>query len=160
MKTTPVDSKNEKLDPNEILIIAAHQNKKLAEEYKKKSKKSDGISAERLLHTVYVHELQNTSLIRLKEGNTLFSITPLPHRVGVVSVYNGDVEKNIPNNVLETFMAAQKLGFDFLIFAAVDIKAAYVDSAFAKYKEKNKKMTKKSHNGEAVIFVRLCEQRD
>lgn len=160
MKTTPVDSKHEDLDPAEILIIAAHQNKKQAEEYKKRSKKSDGVSAERLLHTIYVEELRNPSLVRLKEGNTLFTITPLPQRVGVVSVYNGDVEKNIPSNIVETFTAAQKLGFDFLIFTPDDIKPSFVDSAFAKYKEKDKKMTKKSQDGTAMIFVRLCKQRD
>lgn len=159
MKTQLVDSKKESLDPNEILIVAAHQNKKQAQEYKKQAKKSDGISAERLLYTIYVKEIQNPSLVRLKEGNTLFCITPLPQRVGVVGVYNGDVDKNIPQNIVETFVAAQKLGFDFLIFAADDIKPSFVDSAFSKYKEKDKKMTKRSQNGAPLIFVRLCKQR-
>lgn len=160
MKTQLVDSKKDKLDPNEILIIAAHQNKKTAELYKKKAKNSDGISAERLLYTVYVKEIQNPSLVRLQEGNTLFSIAPLPHRVGMASVYNGDTENNLKQNMIEVFVAAQKLGFDFLIFSAEEIKSSYLDAAFAGYKEKNKKMTKKSHNGSALVFIRLCEQRD
>ncbi len=160
MKTQLVDSKKESLDPNEILIIAAHKNKKLAQEYKKQAKKSDGISAERLLYTIYVKEIQNPSLVRLKEGNTLFSIAPMPQRVGVVSIFNGDTEKNLKQNLVETFVAAQRLGFDFLIFSAEEIKSSYLDAAFASYKEKNKKMTKKSYEGSALIFIRLCEQRD
>lgn len=160
MQTSLVNSKDKKLSPAEILIIAAHQNKKLANEYKARSKKSDGISAERLLHTIYVKEIQDPSLIRLQEGNTLYSIIPLPHRVGLVSLYNGDVEKNLANNALEVLNAAHKLGFDILVFKNDDVKAPTLDSAFSKYKNPDKKMSKKSENGETVIAIRLGKQRD
>lgn len=160
MKTELVDSKHEKLDPNEILIIAAHQNAEDAKRAKKSSKKSDGISPERLLYTIYVEEVRNPSLVRIQEGNSLYVISPMPNRVGFLRTYNADTPKNYIRNGVEFMQAAYKLGFDFLVMQLHNKTSPMLDASFSRYKNPDKKMSKKAAKGFVVASIALGKQRD
>ena len=116
MNVTLVDSKKKKLQPGDILVVAAHQNKVPANEMKAQSKKSEGISPARLLYTAYVQEIQNPSLIRIQENNTLFVIHPVKDRVGVLRMFNGDTLNNLPSNIATFFESAYKIGADILMY--------------------------------------------
>lgn len=159
MKTQVTDSKQEKLDPNEILIIAAHQNKDDAKRLAKQAKKSEGISPERLLYTVYVEEIRNPALVRIQEGNTLFVISPMPERVGFLRVYNADTAKNYINNCVEFASAAYKVGFDVLVAQLHHRSALILDASYSKYKNPDKKLSKKSYKGGVVAAWALGKKR-
>lgn len=159
MKTELTDSKTHKLTPQEILIIAAHQNKEDAARASKAAKKKDGISPERLLYTIYVSEIQNPSLIRIQEGNSLYVITPAPHRVGFLRTYNADTPKNYMRNGVEFMKAAYKLGFDVIVMDLHNKTSTMLDASFARYKNPDKKMSKKPHDGGVVAALALGKKR-
>lgn len=160
MKTEPTDSKKEKLTPQEILIIASHQNKQDADRIYKEAKKVDGVSKERLLYTIYLSEMQNPSLVRIQEGNTLFVIAPMPHRVGFLRAYNGDTARNYINNCVEFAEAAYKIGFDVLVAQLHERSALVLDASYNKYKNPDKKLSKKPYNGGVIASWALGKKRD
>lgn len=108
-----VDSKQHMLDPNDILIAAAHDVNFKSEKLDK-SAKEHGMSSERLKYIYMLKLFQNPKVIRIREGNTLFIIHPLANRAGYFESFNGDTYPNYINNAIQFFYAARKIGFDFL----------------------------------------------
>ena len=105
------------LNESDIVIVAAHMAD--PSEVKKEANKL-GVSSERLLYTIYVQEMQNPALIRIRDGNTLFTIAALPERYGYVSMYNGDIDKNVATNFSQFLQAAYKMGFNVLFVKCGD----------------------------------------
>lgn len=105
------------LSESDIVIVAAHMAD--PSEVKKEANKL-GVSSERLLYTIYVQEMQNPALIRIRDGNTLFTIAALPERYGYVSMYNGDIDKNVATNFSQFLQAAYKMGFNVLFVKCGD----------------------------------------
>jgi hypothetical protein len=61
-----------------------------------------------------IKEYSDPRLIRVRAGNTLFTIAAFPNRVGYVRSYNGDTAENYVNNLAEFADAARRMGFDVL----------------------------------------------
>jgi hypothetical protein len=110
----PVSSKEHMLEPTDIFVVAAHEDKKSQEMMVAGAKKAK-ISTERMLYTVMIHEYSNKGLIRIRAGNTLFTIAAFEGRVGLVRSYNGDTAENFVENMHQFMESARKLGFDFLV---------------------------------------------
>lgn len=113
-----VNSKKTMLNESDIVIVAAHMTD--PDQEIKDSAKQNGVSAERLLYTIYLQQMQNPGLIRIREANTLFTIAALEGRTGLVFMYNGDTPENVVNNFLEFLKAAYKMGFNILVVKCVD----------------------------------------
>jgi hypothetical protein len=113
-----VNSKETMLNENDIVIVAAHMSEPTQEI--KDAAKQHGVSAERLFYTIYLQQMQEPSLIRIREANTLFTITALENRTGFVFMYNGDTKENVANNFLEFLKAAYTMGFNILAVQCVD----------------------------------------
>jgi lysophospholipase L1-like esterase len=64
--------------------------------------------------------MQNPALIRIRDGNTLFTIAALENRYGYVAMYNGDTENNVATNFAQFTQASYKMGFNMLIVNCVD----------------------------------------
>lgn len=102
------------LNPTDIFLVAAHEDKygqKIVADGAKKAH----VSSERMLYTTMINLYSNKGLMRIREGNTLFTIAAFKGRVGVVQSYNGDTAKNYIENMHQFMLAARKLGFDFLV---------------------------------------------
>ena len=110
----PVSSKEHMLKPTDIFVVAAHEYKQGIEQCKEAAKKMH-VSPERLSYSMMIKEYSEPQLIRVRAGNTLFTIVALPHRVGFVRGYNGDTAENYISNLGEFFGAARKMGFDVLV---------------------------------------------
>lgn len=114
MNVYPVDSKKHMLNPQDILLVAACEEQFDISRIEAASKKA-GMSPERLRYTLLIQEYSNPKLLRVRAGNTLFTIVPFPNRTGFVRAYNGDTGQNFINNLVEFFDAARKMGFDQLL---------------------------------------------
>ena len=101
------------LKPEDIFVVAAHEYKDGIKEIEAKAKKH-GISAERMSYAIMVDQYSDKRLLRIREGNTLFTILALPDRVGYVRGYNGDTAENYVQNMIVFFEAARNLGFETL----------------------------------------------
>ena len=110
----PVSSKEHMLNPTDIFAVAAHEYKDGIRAIAASAKKH-GISPERMSYSIMVKEYSDPRLIRIRAGNTLFTIAALPHRVGFVRGYNGDTAENYIDNLVEFFDCARKMGFDTLM---------------------------------------------
>ena len=110
----PVSSKEHMLEPTDIFVVASHEDKKSQEMMVAGAKKA-GISTERMLYTVMLNEYGNKGLIRIRAGNTLFTIAAFEGRVGLVRSYNGDTAANFVENMHQFLESAQKMGFDTLL---------------------------------------------
>jgi hypothetical protein len=109
----PVSSKEHMLNPTDIFVVAAHEYKEGIERAKKSAKKAH-ITPERLSYSIMIKEYSDPRLIRVRAGNTLFTIAAFPNRVGYVRSYNGDTAQNYVNNMAEFTDAARRMGFDVL----------------------------------------------
>ena len=110
----PVSSKEHMLSPTDIFVVAAHEYKAGIEECREAAKKAH-ITAERMSYSVMIKEYSDPRLLRVRAGNTLFTIAAMPHRVGFVRGYNGDTAENYIANMGEFFQAARTMGFDILV---------------------------------------------
>jgi hypothetical protein len=110
----PVSSKEHMLSPTDIFVVAAHEYKDGIENCKEAAKKAH-ITAERMSYSVMIKEYSDPRLLRVRAGNTLFTIAAMPHRVGFVRGYNGDTAENYIANMGEFFQAARTMGFDILV---------------------------------------------
>ncbi len=110
----PVSSKQHMLKPTDIFVVAAHEYKAGIEQCKEAAKKAH-VSAERLSYSIMIQEYSDPRLIRIREGNTLFTIAAMPHRVGFVRSYNGDTADNFINNIIIFVKCARKMGFDVIV---------------------------------------------
>jgi hypothetical protein len=114
MNIHPVDSKKTMLKPQDIFAVAAHEYKPGIEASAEAAKKA-GVSPERMSYAIMISEYSDPRLIRIRAGNTLFTIVALPDRMGFVRGYNGDIAPNYINNMIELAQAARKMGFDTLL---------------------------------------------
>jgi len=112
-----VSSKEHMLNPTDIFVVAAHEDKYSQKIFEKAAKKAH-VSNERMLYSVLIKEYSHKGLIRIRDGNTLFTIAALEGRVGFVRSYNGDTASNYIENMHQFMAAARKMGFDFLIATA------------------------------------------
>ena len=110
----PVSSKEHMLQPTDIFAVAAHEYKEGLAESAKAAKKI-GVSPERLSYSIMIKAYSDPRLIRIRAGNTLFTIAAMPNRVGFVHGYNGDTGENYIQNMIEFIQAARKMGFDVLM---------------------------------------------
>jgi hypothetical protein len=113
-----VNSKETALSEDDIVIVSAFMTSPTLEV--QESAKKHGVTPERLLYTVYVQQMQNPALIRIREGNTLFTMAALEGRQGFVMMYNGDVEENVAENFEKFLQAAHTMGFNVLVVKCVD----------------------------------------
>jgi len=113
MNVYPVDSRQVMLKPQDIFAVAAHEYKPGLEAAKEAAQKA-GVSPERMSYTIMLMEYSDPKLIRIRAGNTLFTIAALPNRLGFVRSYNGDIGPNFINNMVEFVYSARKIGFDTL----------------------------------------------
>jgi hypothetical protein len=118
MNIHQVDNKEAMLSESDIVIVATHMAEKTPEI--EQAAKEHDVTPERLLYTVYVQEMQNPSLIRIRDGNTLFTIAAMPDRYGYVSMYNGDTENNVATNFSQFMQSAYKMGFNVLVIKCAD----------------------------------------
>jgi hypothetical protein len=118
MNIHQVDSKQTMLNENDIVIVAAYTTDSPPEI--QQAAKEHGLTPERMVYAIYVQEMQNPSLIRIRNGNTLFTIAALPDRYGFASMYNGDTPDNVADNVSQFAQAAHKMGFNVLIIKGMD----------------------------------------
>jgi hypothetical protein len=113
----PVSSKEHMLNPTDIFVVAAHEDKQLQQKVAASAKKIRA-TTERMAYAVLIQEYSAKSLVRVRSGNTLFTIAAFEGRVGWVRSYNGDTKDNFINNIAEFWGAARKLGFDMLFMMA------------------------------------------
>ena len=134
----PVSSKEHMLEPTDIFAVAAHEDKAGIQMCAASAKKHH-VSTERMLYSLMIKEYSDPRLIRIREGNTLFTIAAMPHRVGFIRGYNGDTAENYIENMIIFNQCARKLGFDILIaHTSVDVVRA-LKIALKKHKVTGKK---------------------
>jgi hypothetical protein len=109
----PVSSKEHMLNPTDIFVVAANQDK-VGQKAIQSAAKKVHVSVERMLYSALIQQYSAPSLIRIRAGNTLFTIAAFDGRVGWVRSYNGDTAENFVNNMHEFMLSARRLGFDFL----------------------------------------------
>jgi hypothetical protein len=93
--------------------VAAHEDKYSQQVVAAAAKKAH-VSTERMLYSMMIEEYSNKGLIRIRAGNTLFTIAAFEGRLGWVRSYNGDTAENFVNNMIEFMESARKIGFDVL----------------------------------------------
>lgn len=113
-----VNSQEAMLNESDIVLVAAHMTDPTQEI--NEAAKKNGVTAERMLYTMYIQQMQDPTLIRIRNGNTLFTIAALEGRVGFVFMYNGDAQENVTQNFMEFIQAAYKMGFKILAINCVD----------------------------------------
>lgn len=113
-----VNSQEAMLNESDIVLVAAHMTDPTQEI--NEAAKKNGVTAERMLYTIYIQQMQDPALIRIRNGNTLFTIAALEGRVGFVFVYNGDAQENVAQNFMEFIQAAYKMGFNILVVNCAD----------------------------------------
>jgi hypothetical protein len=114
MDIHPVDSNQHMLNPQDIFLVAAHEDPFNVPGFDKAAKEA-GMSHERLRYTLFINEYSDPRLLRIRAGNTLFTILAFPGRVGFVRAYNGDTGQNFIKNLVELFDSARAMGFDQLL---------------------------------------------
>jgi len=154
----PVDSKQHMLTPTDIFLVAAHEDKygqKIVADGAKKAH----VSPERMLYATMIKLYSNKGLIRIREGNTLFTIAAFDGRVGLVQSYNADTAKNYIENMHQFMAAARKIGFDFLVaFAHIPENVTLLKLAAKKMKNPEVKTHFDKDN--SVFTVSTGKQRD
>lgn len=137
MDIHPVSSKETMLNEKDIVLVASHMSD---QSQVKEAAQQHGITPERMLYTIYLQQMQEPALIRIRDGNTLFTIAAMPERYGYVSVYNGDTQENVATNFVNFLQAAYKMGFNVLAVSCGDnslnegseeIQSMYQDAEFA-----------------------------
>lgn len=154
----PVSSKEHMLKPTDIFVVAAHEDKasqKLVEAGAKKAH----VTAERMLYSMMIHEYSNKGLIRIRAGNTLFTIAAFEGRVGWVRSYNGDTAENFIENMNEFLQSARKMGFD-AIFAMTHSPEIVRLLKLATRKFKHPGVKYKFDSAKGLFAISTGEKRD
>lgn len=115
MKVYPVSSKETELNAKDIILVASFEEKHELDKFKEPAKKV-GMSPERFAFTANLKLYSDPKLLRIRAGNSLFTIATFAPRVGYVRGYNGDTPENYRSNILEFFQSARKMGYDKLLF--------------------------------------------
>lgn len=156
MNVYPVDSQKTMLSPQDIFIVAAHEDKNGLEAVKQAAKKI-GATPERLYFGVLIQEYSDPRLIRIRAGNTLFTIAAFEGGGGLVRGYNGDTAKNYVNNIMELLQSARKMGFNTLVAHATEDVHRSISAAVHKLKDKSVNFFY-DHEQE-LIAIALAERR-
>jgi len=114
MKPHHVNSKQHMLSNNDILLVSAYDHPESAEEAYKKAGSPSQTTPELLMYTIFNQLFVQPNVIRLREGNTLFTLTP-GEKETVMLMFDADTPGNTVNNIAEYFKASKKMGFKKLI---------------------------------------------
>jgi uncharacterized protein (DUF58 family) len=152
----PVSSKEHMLSPTDIFLVAAHEYKDGIQKCVASAKKHH-ISPERMLYSIMLKEYSDPKLIRVRQGNTLFTIAALPSRVGFIRGYNGDTAENYIENMIVFNQAARKMGFDVLVANTTPDVVRSLKLALRKHKITGIKSNFDSENG--VFAITTGESR-
>lgn len=152
----PVSSKEHMLKPTDIFVVAAHEYKPGIEQAKEAAKKAH-VSPERMSYAIMIQEYSDPRLLRIRAGNTLFTIAALEGRVGYVRGYNGDTAENYIDNMVECFDCARRMGFDYLMCHTTETVVRALKIALRKTKHKDVK----SHfnSAQKLFFISTGEPR-
>lgn len=97
-----IDSNKKKLDPQEIIPIAAQ------------TIKSNKYTPDQMLAAL-IDESRQPDTILMQEGNTLFVVHEGKHRVALFRALNADTAKNYLHNSVIFTKAMYEAGFDFMV---------------------------------------------
>jgi len=138
MKPHHVNSKQHMLSNNDILLVAAHDHPEVAEQAYKKAGSPPQATPELLLYTIFNQLFVQPNVIRLREGNTLATLTPAENEEALFLMFDADSPNNTVNNIAQCIEAARKMGFKKL-FAQSDkpIVNKMVQRAVGKLKGKH-----------------------
>jgi len=114
MKPHHVNSKQHMLSNNDILLVAAHDHPEAAEKAYKKAGSPAQATPELLMYTIFNQLFVQPNVIRLREGNTLATLTPGKEEA-IFMMFDADTPNNTVNNIAQCFEAARKMGFKKLI---------------------------------------------
>lgn len=156
MKVWPVDSRETMLKPQDIFAVAAHEYKEGIEQCKEAAKKV-GVSPERMSYSIMVKEYSDPRLIRIRAGNTLFTIAAFPERIGFVRGYNADIAPNYVANIGEFIASAKKMGFNGLIAHATDVVIRAINAAAKRSSLPGVKVS--VDKNKKLIFIKINDQR-
>jgi len=96
------------------MLVAVHDHKDVADDYYKKAGSPKQITPEMLLYTIFDKLFTQPNIIRLREGNTLFTLTPTEEGA-MFMMFDADTPNNTIHNLIVTGEAAKKMGFKRLI---------------------------------------------
>jgi S-adenosylmethionine synthetase len=149
MKPHHVNSKQHLLSNNDILLVAAHDHPESAKEHYKNAGSPKQINAQMLLFTIFSKLFTQQNVIRLREGNTLFTITA-GEKGALFMMFDADTPNNTINNITVTCEAARKMGFKKLV---APVENEMVKKMSKRAFEKNKKAGDKYNvDGDFVIL--------
>jgi hypothetical protein len=114
MKPHHVNSKQHMLSNNDILLVAAWDHPDSAKEHYKQAGSPEQITPQMLLFTIFSKLFAQPNVIRLREGNTLFTITA-GEKGAMFMMFDADTPNNTINNMTVACEAARKMGFKKLI---------------------------------------------
>lgn len=97
-----VDSNQKKLDPEEIIPLAA------------RTIKDNRYTPDQILAGL-IKESRMPNVILVQEGNTLFIVHEGKDRIAVFRALNADTAQNYLNNSEKFTVAMYKVGFDFMV---------------------------------------------
>jgi hypothetical protein len=115
MKPHHVNSKQHMLSNNDILLVAAYDHPEAAKQAYKKAKSPAQTTPELLMYTIFNQLFVQPNVIRLREGNTLATLTPDKNQEALFLMFDADTPNNTVNNIAQCFEAARKMGFKKLI---------------------------------------------
>lgn len=152
MKVWPVDSRETMLKPQDIFAVAAYEYKENLNMVRPAAKKY-GVSPERMAYTLMIKQYSDPRLLRIRCGNTLFTIAALPHGFGFVRGYNGDTAPNYVANIVELIESAKKMGFKVLISHGTDAAMKATKLAARKSKRISVRTKFDSHKKMMAVII-------
>ena len=154
----PVSSKEHMLNPTDIFAVAANEDKRSQRIVAAAAKKAH-VTPVRMAYSMMIQEYSDKGLIRIRAGNTLFTIAAFEGRVGWVRSYNGDTADNLVNNMLEFMHSARKIGFDVL-FAMTHTPEIVRVLKLAARKMNDPEVKTKFDSAKGVFAVSTGKKRD
>jgi hypothetical protein len=154
----PVSSAEHMLEPTDIFVVAAHEDKAGQKALEKTAKKI-GVTPERMLYSFMIKTYSGKNLIRIRAGNSLFTIAAAEGRIGFVQSYNGDTVQQYIENMHQFLESARKIGFDFLVAVTHTPEIVKIlKLAVRKFKDPSVKTHFNSERG--VFIVTTGERRN
>lgn len=154
----PVSSKEHMLNPTDIFVVAAHEDK-VGQKAAAQAAKKAHITPERMLYSIMIQMYSQKALIRIRAGNTLFTIAAVEGRVGYVRSYNGDTVENYIENMHQFLESARKMGFDTLFAMTHSTEIVRVLKLAAR-KLKNPEVKTHFDSAHGVFAVSTGKKRD
>ena len=149
MKPHHVNSKQHMLSNTDIMLVAAHDHPETAKKNYKQAGSPKQITPELLMYTIFDKLFTQPNIIRLREGNTLFTITA-GEKGALFMMFDADTPNNTINNITVTCEAARKMGFKKLV---APVENDMVKKMSKRAFEKNKKAGDKYNvDGDFVIL--------